>query len=62
MRNPERENLEVIKMANIYAQQQNYAKEYECYSTIRTDYQAYVQQAGINIDKYVERARIRAGK
>ena len=49
-------------MANIYAQQQNYAKEYECYSTIRTDYQAYVQQAGINIDKYVERARIRAGK
>lgn len=52
----------LIKMANIYAQQQNYAKEYECYSTIRTDYQAYVQQAGINIDKYVERARIRAGK
>ena len=35
----------LIKMANIYAQQQNYAKEYECYSTIRTDYQAYVQQA-----------------
>ena len=52
----------LIKMANVYAQQKNYAKEYECYNTIRTDYQAYVQQARINIDKYVERARIRAGK
>lgn len=52
----------LIKMANIYAQQKNYAKEYECYNTIRTDYQAYVQQAGFNIDKYVERARVRAGK
>lgn len=52
----------LIKMANVYAQQKNYAKEYECYNTIRTDYQAYVQNARINIDKYLERARIRAGK
>lgn len=52
----------LIKMANVYSQQKNYAKEYECYNTIRTDYQAYVQQAGVNIDKYVERARVRAGK
>lgn len=52
----------LIKMANVYAQQKNYAKEYECYNTIRTDYQAYVQNARINIDKYIERARIRAGK
>lgn len=52
----------LIKMANVYAQQKNYAKEYECYNTIRTDYQDYVRQARINIDKYLERARIRAGK
>lgn len=52
----------LIKMANVYAQQKNYTKEYECYNTIRTDYQAYVQNARINIDKYIERARIRAGK
>lgn len=52
----------LIKMANVYAKQKNYAKEYECYNTIRTDYHAYVQQARINIDKYLERARIRAGK
>lgn len=48
----------LFKQANIYREQKNYEKEYECYSAIRTDYPGFLQ----DIDKYYERARQAAGK
>ena len=48
----------LFKQANIYREQKNYEKEFECYSAIRTDYPAFMQ----DIDKYYERARQAAGK
>ena len=56
--NPQLTPYVLFKQANIYREQKNYEKEYECYSAIRTDYPGFLQ----DIDKYYERARQAAGK
>lgn len=48
----------LLKEANIYHEQKNYEKELECYSAIRTEYPAFMQ----DVDKYYERALQAAGK
>ncbi len=47
-----------VKIANIYREQKNYGKEYEVYSEIQTQYPQYLP----DVDKYIERARVAAGK
>lgn len=56
--NPQLVPFVLVKMANIYRAQKNYEKEYEVYSTLRTDYPGFV----FDVDKYYERARVAAGK
>lgn len=48
----------LVKIANVYRAQKNYEKEYEAYVSIRTEYPGYMP----DVDKYIERARIAAGK
>lgn len=48
----------MVKLANIYREQKNYTKEYEIYSEIQTKYPQYMP----DVEKYVERARVAAGK
>lgn len=48
----------LVKIANIYRAQKNYEKEYECYTTLRTDYPGFLY----DVDKYYERAKAAAGK
>lgn len=56
--NPQLVPFVLVKMANIYRAQKNYEKEYEVYSTIRTDYPGFMY----DVDKYYERAKQAAGK
>lgn len=56
--NPQLVPFVLVKMANIYRVQKNYEKEYEVYSTIRTDYPGFMY----DIDKYYQRAKAAAGK
>jgi len=48
----------LAKQANIYAAKKDYAKELDCYTTIRRDYPDFMP----DVDKYYERAKARAGK
>jgi tetratricopeptide (TPR) repeat protein len=48
----------LVKEANVYREQKNFAKEYDAYVKVRTDFPDFMS----DIDKYVERARIAAGK
>lgn len=56
--NPQLVPFILVKMANIYRAQKNYEKEYEVYSTLRTDYPGFMY----DVDKYYERAKAAAGK
>lgn len=56
--NPQLVPFILLKEANIYRAQKKYDKELECYSTIRTDYPAFLP----DVDKYYERAKAAAGK
>ena len=55
-KNPEIVPFILIKQANIYRAQQNYAAEAKCYKTILDDYPKYVQGTRTDIKKYYERA------
>ena len=48
----------MLKLANVYRAQKKYDKEYEEYLQIQSQYPAFMG----DIDKYVERAKIQAGK
>lgn len=48
----------MVKIANVYRAQKNFEKEYEIYLSLRTEYPNYLY----DVDKYVERAKIAAGK
>lgn len=48
----------MLKLANVYRAQKNYDKEYEQYLNIQSQYPTFMD----DIDKYVERAKVQAGK
>lgn len=48
----------MLKLANVYRAQKKYDKEYEQYLQIQSQYPAFMN----DIDKYVERAKVQAGK
>lgn len=60
--NPSIVPLVLIKEANIYRAEGNFAQEYEAYNTIVNDYPEFVRSSQNDIRKYYERARIAAGK
>ena len=59
-KNPEIVPFVLIKEANIYRAQQNYASEAKCYDTIIKDYPEYVRSSRVDIKKYYERANAQA--
>lgn len=50
----------LFKLGQLYEREENWDKAFECYQTIKTDYAE--QYAITSIDKYYERAKIKAGK
>ncbi len=61
-KNPEIVPFILIKEANIYRAQQDYANEAKCYDTILKDYPEYVRSSRVDIKKYYERAAAQAQK
>lgn len=56
--NPQLVPFLLVKIANVYREQKEYDQEYDIYLSIQKDYPQYLY----DIDKYVERARVAAGK
>lgn len=52
----------LLKEANVFNEQKNYAKSLECYETIKRDYPEFTLGNGLDIDAYIERAKARLGK
>lgn len=52
----------LMKEANVYNAQKNYAKEAETYRTIIDEYPAFGPSIGIDFEKYLERAKNLAGE
>lgn len=52
----------LVKEANVYRKQQNFAAEAKVYEKILTDYPSFGQAANIDIRKYYERAKASAAK
>ena len=52
----------MMKKATILHEQKKYAEEAAIYQTIKDKYLMYIQQSGLNVDKYLERANELAGK
>lgn len=52
----------LIKKANIYRSEENYAAEYEALKTIVDKYPQFVSTSSVDIRKYYERAKASAGK
>lgn len=61
-RNPYYTPYFMQKLARVYRAQQDYAAELKVYEEIKKDYPAYVQGTGLNVDKYIERARLDSNK
>ena len=58
--NPEIVPMLLVKEANIYRAQEDYAKEAECYKTIVDEYPSYSMETRTDIKKYYERAAAQA--
>lgn len=52
----------LIKQANVYRAQENYAAEFEAYDAIVTKYPSFMRSSRFDVQKYRERARVAAGK
>lgn len=52
----------MLKLARVYREQGKYAEEADIYQTIMKDYPLYGEKNRIEIRKYLERAKIQAGK
>lgn len=52
----------MLKLARVYRAQQDYKAELKVYEEIKKDYPRYAAATGLNVDKYIERARIDAAK
>lgn len=61
-KNPQIVPLMLVKKANIYREQKNYAAEAKAYKTIIDEYPQYVQGSQTDIRKYYERAEAQAAK
>lgn len=58
--NPQVVPFVLVKMANVYRAQQNYAAEAKAYETIIKDYPGYMSGLRFDIRKYAERAKAAA--
>lgn len=61
-KNPQIVPLMLIKKANIFREQKNYAAEAKAYKAILDDYPRYAQGSQTDIRKYYERAEAQASK
>lgn len=52
----------MLKLARVYRAQGDYAAELKEYSDIKKDYPAYAASNNLNIEKYIERAKLESGK
>lgn len=52
----------MMKLARVYRAQANYKEEAEVYAEIKKDYPLYGEQNGIDIEKYLDRAKLQAGE
>ncbi len=52
----------MLKLARVYRAQGDSAAELKIYSEIKKEYPAYAASTNLNVDKYIERAKIEAGK
>lgn len=52
----------LLKEANVYDAQKNYAAALQCYETIKSDYPQFVPGNGASIDAYIAREAERVGK
>lgn len=52
----------MMKLARVYAAQQNYAEEAKVYQQILTEYPLYGSAHNLDIEKLLDRANLRAGK
>lgn len=50
------------KLARVYRAQEDFNAEAKIYEEIKKDYPLYAQNTGLNVDKYLERARLDASK
>lgn len=59
--NPQIVPVVLLKEANVYDAQKNYAKALECYQQIKTGYPQF-QLGGMSVDGYIAREQARLGK
>lgn len=59
-KNPQIVPRVLVKMANVYDEQKQYAKALECYEQIKSDYPQ--NEIGMGIDAYIDREKARLGK
>lgn len=59
-KNPQLVPIILVKEANVYREQENYAAEAEAYETILKEYPTYGAAANLDIRKYYERAKAAA--
>ncbi len=52
----------MLKLARVYRAQQDYSAELRIYEELKKEYPAYAQSTGLNVDKYIERARLDSNK
>lgn len=52
----------MMKLARVYRAQENYKAEAAIYAEIQKEYPKYGQQNGIDIEKYLDRAKLQAGE
>ena len=52
----------MAKLARVYRAQQDYSAEAKTYEEIQNEYPQYAVSTGLNIEKYMERARLDAAK
>lgn len=60
--NPSYTPFFMLKLARVYNAQQKYSDELKVYEEIMKEYPAYGDMYGIDIRKYLERARLQAGQ
>lgn len=61
-KNPAYTPFFMMKLARVYRAQADYKAEADVYAEIKKDYPMYGQQNGIDIEKYLDRAKIQAGE
>ena len=52
----------MLKLARVYRAQNDFNAEYKVYEEIKKEYPAYAASTSLNVEKYLERARLSAGK